>query len=101
MDQMPVPIAPAPHSSQTARVQPPAAVTRPARSSAAYDAKHGDQHRKRHERVVVRANQVHGSHFTPSGCHAEQTRRASFKINRLPSSSAEGDITACLTDACA
>src|ERR1700749_1565660 len=38
MDQMPVPIAPAPPSSQTARVQPIAAVTRPARSRAAYDA---------------------------------------------------------------
>src|SRR5580700_1856310 len=38
MDQMPVPIAPAPPSSQTARVQPLAAVTRPARSRAAYDA---------------------------------------------------------------
>src|SRR5256884_1179949 len=39
MDQMPVPIAPAPPSSQTARVQPRAAVTRPARSRAAYDAR--------------------------------------------------------------
>ncbi len=29
--------------------------------------KHGDQHRKRHERVIVRANQVRGSHFTPFG----------------------------------
>src|SRR5258707_6544722 len=38
MDQMPVPIAPATPSNQTARVQPPAAVTRPARSRAAYDA---------------------------------------------------------------
>src|SRR5689334_17714208 len=38
MDQMPVPIAPAPPSSQTVRVQPLAAVTRPARSRAAYDA---------------------------------------------------------------
>src|ERR1700724_3631576 len=28
--------------------------------------KHGDQHRKRHERVVVRANQIHGSYLTPS-----------------------------------
>src|SRR2546428_1591823 len=37
MDQMPVPIAPAPPSSQAARVQPPAAVTRPARSRAAYN----------------------------------------------------------------
>src|ERR1700722_12412126 len=35
--------------------------------------KHGNQHRKRHERVVVRANQVHGSHLTPSGCYAEQS----------------------------
>src|SRR6202030_3051175 len=34
--------------------------------------KHGNQHRKRHERVVVRANQVHGSHLTPPGCYAEQ-----------------------------
>src|ERR1700745_1557798 len=38
MDQMPVPIAPAPPSSQTVRVQPLAAVTRPARSRAAYEA---------------------------------------------------------------
>src|ERR1700722_16742151 len=34
--------------------------------------KDGNQHRKRHQRVIVRANQVHGSHGTPSGCHAEQ-----------------------------
>src|SRR5882724_9200506 len=39
MDQMPVPIAAAPPSSQAMRVQPLAAVTRPARSKAAYDAK--------------------------------------------------------------
>src|SRR5882724_1343050 len=38
MDQMPVPIATAPPSSQTARVQPTAAVTRPAMSKATYDA---------------------------------------------------------------
>src|ERR1700682_41889 len=35
--------------------------------------KHGNQHRKRRERVVVRANQVHGSHLTPSDCYAEQS----------------------------
>src|SRR5258708_33219073 len=35
--------------------------------------KNSNQHRKRHERVVVRANQVHGSHLTPSGCYAKQS----------------------------
>src|SRR5882762_6860254 len=39
MDQMPVPIAAAPPSSQAMRIQPLDAVTRPARSKAAYDAK--------------------------------------------------------------
>src|ERR1700724_4166996 len=29
--------------------------------------KDGDQHGERHEREVVGANQVHGSHVTPSG----------------------------------
>src|SRR4030088_3111630 len=46
--------------------------------------KRGNQHRKRHERVVVRANQAHGSHLTPSGCYAEQLplsiRSASLRI---------------------
>src|SRR6267378_2359429 len=43
--------------------------------------KHGDQHRECHERVVVRANQVHGSHAPPSSCHAanDRTRRAGYK----------------------
>src|SRR5580704_10067235 len=35
--------------------------------------KHGNQHRKRHERIVVRANQVYGSHLTPPDCYAEQS----------------------------
>src|SRR4029077_10467096 len=54
--------------------------------------KHGDQHRKRNERVVVRSNQVHGSHCTPSGCHAERSHRASIK--KLPDSLAPAPILA-------
>src|ERR1700738_4612039 len=42
--------------------------------------KHGDQHRKRHERVVVRAYQVHGSHVTPSAYHAEFAPRFNQKL---------------------
>src|ERR1700692_472153 len=38
MDQMPSPMAPAPPISQKTRARPRAAVTRPARSSAVYDA---------------------------------------------------------------
>src|SRR6202049_3666322 len=41
--------------------------------------KHGDEHRKRHERVVVRTNQVHGSHLTPSALPRGTVDCASIK----------------------
>src|SRR5216683_4074022 len=87
MDQMPVPIAPAPHSSQTARVQPPAAVTRPARSSAAYDENmaintESATSTKLYEPIKFRA----AISLHPV---ATRNRRAELqlKINRLPSTS--------------
>src|SRR2546425_9861771 len=46
--------------------------------------KHGDQHRKRHERVVVRANQVHGSHLTHPVTTRNSRTALQLKINRLP-----------------
>src|ERR1700674_4738569 len=88
MDQMPVPIPPAPHSSQTARVQPPAAVTRPARSSAAYDANMAINTER-----ATSAKLYEPIKFTAAiSLHpvATRNRRAALqlKTNRLPSASA-------------
>src|ERR1700730_2395269 len=85
---MPVPIAPAPHSSQTARVQPPAAVTRPARSSAAYDANMAIN-----TESATSAKLYEPIKFTAAiSLHpvATRNRRAALqlKINRLPSTTA-------------
>ncbi len=38
--------------------------------------KYGDQHRKRYERVIVRANQVRGIHFAPYGAAGRLNRKA-------------------------
>src|SRR5258708_17996897 len=46
--------------------------------------KHGDQHRKRHERIVVRANQVHGSHLTPPQRTSDRTTSYRSSVSPTP-----------------